>query len=155
MAIVHGAAFPHEPPSNAPHAESDREDVTTNKRSTFYECRGTPIVQSAAFLSSRPWIIPFNIASFEDDEMVDVIEELPKAIVLYGIRYELAGFCIVSRKHITAVIIWRGKLYFYDGLGVTDQVRLKPLDKKNLIHKGQLDRILCILSFVHKELSAC
>ena len=132
-----GAAFPHEPPSNAPHAESDREDVTTNKRSTFYECRGTPIVQSAAFLSSRPWIIPFNIASFEDDEMVDVIEELPKEIVLYGIRYELAGYSIVSRKHITAVIIWRGELYFYDGLGVTDQVRLKPLDKKNLIHKGQ------------------
>ena len=72
-----------------------------------------------------------------DDEMVDVIEELPKEIVLYGIRYELAGYSIVSRKHITAVIIWRRELYFYDGLGVTDQVRLKPLDKKNLIHKGQ------------------
>ena len=67
-----------------------------------------------------------------------MIEELPKEIVLYGIRYELAGYSIVSRKHITAVIIWRGELYFYDGLGVTDQVRLKPLDKKNLIHKGQI-----------------
>ena len=41
-----------------------------------------PIVQSAAFLSSRPWIIPFNIASFEDDQVVDVIQELPKEIVL-------------------------------------------------------------------------
>ena len=65
-----------------------------------------------------------------------MIGELPKEIVLYGIRYELAGHSIVSRKHITAVIIWRGELYFYDGLEVTGQVRLKPLDKKNLIHKG-------------------
>ena len=53
-----GAAFPHEPPSDAPQAESDREDVATLERSNFYECRGTPIVQSAAFLCSRPWIIP-------------------------------------------------------------------------------------------------
>ena len=105
-----GAAFPHEPPSDASHAESDREDVATKERSNFYECRGTPIVQRAAFLSSRPWVIPFNIASFEDDQVVDVIEELPK---VYGIRYELAGYSIVSRKHITAVIMWRGEFYFY------------------------------------------
>lgn len=82
--------------------------------------------------------------------MVDVIEELPKEIVLYGIRYELAGYSIVSRNHITAVIMWRGEIYFYDGLGVTDQVRLKPLDKK----KFDAQRTDWILSFVHNELSA-
>ena len=49
-----GAAFPHEPPSDAPHAENDREDFATKETSNFYECRGTLLVQKAAFLSSRP-----------------------------------------------------------------------------------------------------
>ena len=59
-----------------------------------------------------------------------MIEELPKEIVLWGIRYELAGYSKVSSKNITAVIMWRGEFYFYDGLGVSDQVRMKPLDKR-------------------------
>lgn len=46
------------------------------------------------------------------NQVVDVIEELPKDIVLYGIRYELAGYSIISRKHITAVIMWRGESIF-------------------------------------------
>ena len=65
-----------------------------------------------------------------------MIEELPKEIVLYGLWYELAGYSIVSRKHITAVIMWKEEFYFYDGLGATDHVQLKSLDKKNLMHKG-------------------
>ena len=94
----------HEPPSDAPHAESAREDVATNNRSNFYECRGTLIVQSVAFLSSGHGLChAFNIASFEDDQVVDGIEELPTEIVFYGIRYELAGYSIVSRKHILYV----------------------------------------------------
>lgn len=33
-------------------------------------------------------------------------------------------------------------LFFYGGVGVTDQVRMKPLDKKDLMHKGHADSIL-------------
>ena len=50
--------------------------------------------------------------SFEDDQVVDVIEELSKKIVLYGIRYELAGYSIASIT-AAAVITWRGEFYFY------------------------------------------
>ena len=81
-----GEAFSHDPANNAPHAESEREDIITKERSKFYECRGTPIVQTAAFLSSKPCIIPFNIASFESEQMVDMIGGTTKGSAIWLIK---------------------------------------------------------------------
>ena len=60
-----GIEFPKPPPSQAPQAINDRLNVDSHERVEFYECRGMPIVQSAAFLTSKPWIIPFVISSFK------------------------------------------------------------------------------------------
>ena len=54
-----GIEFPKPPPSQAPHAINDRHHVDSHQRVEFYECRNMPIVERAAFLSSKPWIVPF------------------------------------------------------------------------------------------------
>ena len=66
------------PPKEAPHAVSDRIDVTSKKRLQFIECRGNFRVTSASFTSKAPWLIPISIEGFN----LAQVNELPLCVYL-------------------------------------------------------------------------
>ena len=128
--VVH-KEFHHDPPKKARYAVNDREDVATKERVNFYECRGTPVVQSGNFLSKSPWMIPLIITTFKPDQIKDLAYSLPMNITVYGKKYCLAGFSMYKDGHFTAITMWRGQRHFYDGLFPTDELRLKLDEDKN------------------------
>lgn len=113
-----GIEFHQAPPSQAPYAISDRFDVNSNRRITFCECRGTPTVQRAAFLSSKPWIVPFVISTFKQDTIGDLVALLPNEISIFGEQYVLAGYSMFAGGHFTCIvnIAIRDKQFYYDGI---------------------------------------
>ena len=100
-----------------------RLDSETGIQTSFYECRGTKVVQNSGFLSRKPWLIPFCISSFKGT----TLDELPTAVDIYQKRYDLGGFTMLKSGHYTGVIMWQGKKNFYDGMAHTDDLRLQPL----------------------------
>ena len=121
-----GAEFCHDPPINAPFGVNDRLHVESNTRIQYMECRGNPSVTSAHFLSKNPWILPISIEQFKTN--LDLLSELPQKVSIYSRCYEIGGYTVHERatRHFSAVIIWRGKEYYYDGLNDTNS-RLQPL----------------------------
>ena len=49
-----GAEFHSEPPKDSLHGLTNRLQLDTNQRISFYECRGKPLIISAAFVNSKP-----------------------------------------------------------------------------------------------------
>lgn len=121
-----GAMFNGPPPKNSLNALNDRLDTDTNKRSSFYECRGIPRITEAAFIRDKPWIIPINIPSVTGASIQKMI---PKAITIYDTEYILAGISLHGSNHFTAIIPWCGKDFYYDGMGTTKERRFAPLNK--------------------------
>ena len=114
-----GSEFNKNPPKEAPHAVSDRIDVTSKKRLQFIECRGNFRVTSASFTSKAPWLIPISIEGFN----LAQVNELPLCISLYGSTYQLGGCSLNIGEHFVAVIMWHGRPYLYDGLKPTKSLR--------------------------------
>ena len=83
---------------------------------SFLQCTGTPLVTKSSFVTQIPWMIPFNISSFKKHQMYGLSTTVPNNINVYGHHYHLAGFTMISSGHYTAVIIWRGDKYYYDGM---------------------------------------
>lgn len=131
-----GAEFQHNPPEMARYALNDREDVVSKRRVKFYECRGALVVQSGHFLSRSPWMIPLIISSFKPDRIKDMRILLPMNITVYGKTYCLAGYSMHKSGHFTAIVMWRGRMHFYDGLFQTDELRLK-IDNNDDIYDEQ------------------
>ena len=96
----------------------------TNSFVFEYECRGVSLVQSGGFLSSSPWVIPFNINLFKNDNL-KMLNELPHELEIYGKKYVLAGYTLHFPGHYTAIVFWHGKKYWYDGLGSSDALRFR------------------------------
>ena len=58
-----GAEFHSEPPKESLHGLTNRLQLDTDQRISFYECRGKPLIISAAFVNSKPWLLPIDIQS--------------------------------------------------------------------------------------------
>lgn len=91
----------------------------------YYECRGTNIVQTGEFLSKSPWVLPFVISSFKSEKIKELVDNLPNEIQVYQQTYKFAGWSMHSMDHFTAIVNWRGRRLFYDGLGKTDKLRFR------------------------------
>ena len=111
-----GEEFRSDAPQNALYGINDRLDTSSDKRIPFFECTGTPVVTSSSFLSQHPWIIPFDIMSFKPDKITQCTMYFPNEVNIYGHCYRLAGFTLVANHHFTAIVIWRGDKYYYDGM---------------------------------------
>ena len=72
--------------------------------------------------------IAFCISSLKGETLLD----LPLSKTLHGCSYVLGGLTLYAPGHYTAVVMWRGKKMFYDGLG---KPRLLPLRKKHYTNK--------------------
>ena len=115
-----GSEFHVDPPDAAPCCINDKQDVNTNERVMYHECRGTNIVQSAEFLSKSPWVLPFVISNFKSDRIQKNVDNPPNEIYVYQQTYKLAGWSMHCNGHFTAIVNWR---FSYDGLGKTDKLR--------------------------------
>ena len=127
-----GANFHSDPPKNSPHALNDRLVLDGSGRETFYECRGIAEVSQASFSSSNPWVIPIDISAIAGNVAAQI---LPRAMVIYGIKYQLGGFSLHIPGHFTSIILWHGKEYFYDGLLTTKEQRFVPCKEEHLSGK--------------------
>ena len=121
-----GAEFPGVPPEDAPQAVNNRFIVEINSRVSFIECRGAAIVQNSVFLCKSPWMVPFNIAQYSNNNIMELLC-LQRQVTLYGTQYILGGYTLNSSGHFTCVVFWKGKEFFYDGL-LPESSRLAPLD---------------------------
>ena len=121
-----GQQFHDDPPENSEYGLNERENLTTKQKEVFFECRGSLIIQSSNFLNKCPWMIPIQINSFKADQIRELTHALPTQISVHGRLYKLAGYSMLRSHHYTAVIFWKGRKYFYDGLGQTDEVRFRP-----------------------------
>lgn len=113
--------FPNRPPQKALYTLSDRIDAsgTANRRDQFYACKGNSKVLSCEFISKTPWVIPICI------EPIDLqFNNLPLSVTVYNNHYQLGGCTINIGEHFGSVILWHGRLYYYDGLKSTNQQRL-------------------------------
>lgn len=77
-------------------------------------------------------MIPFNIASFMPDKINQCTSKFPNEVNIYGHFYCLAGFTMVVNHHFTAVVIWRGGKYYFDGMTVD---RFVPFKDQHLRRK--------------------
>ena len=84
--------------------------LDTNQRISFYECRGKPLIISATFVNSKPWLLPIDIQSLS---LKDILSLKP-FLIIYGFSYQLAGYSLNSGNHFTAIIFWYGKKFYYD-----------------------------------------
>ena len=122
-----GQEFHEDIPENAEYGYNERTNAITNEIEPFFECRGTPIVQQAGFLSRLPWMIPIHINLFKPDKIMELVEALPHQICVYGCNYKLAGYSLHRDNHFTAVVFWRDSQFYYDGLGHTDELRFQAI----------------------------
>ena len=122
-----GEKFASTPPLSAPQALNSKYNVDNNTTEHFIECRGTPQVISSSFLSGVPWIIPFCISSIKDADLFQLIYLLPEDIEVYGHKYCFGGFTMIQSGHITAVIVWKGEFFLYDGMKHNDTERFRPI----------------------------
>ena len=76
------------------------------------ECRGKPLIISAAFVNSKPWLLPIDIQSLSSKNILN----LEPFLTVYGNLYQLTGYSLNSGNHFTAVIFWYGKKFYYDGM---------------------------------------
>jgi len=131
-----GAEFKQTPPSHAPVILSDTENIDhSDEITSFYECRGKPIVEDCFFLAKSVWVLPFDTANIKQDEIHDCMQALPMNISVYGNTYELAGYSLHQGNHFTSVMFWNGKSYYYDGLK-KHKLRLIPCDVGKKLAKG-------------------
>ena len=107
-----GAEFHSEPPKDSLHGLTNRLQLDTNQRISFYECRGKPLIISAAFVNSKPWLLPIDIQSLSSKNILN----LEPFLTVYGNLYQLTGYSLNSGNHFTAVIFWYGKKFYYDGM---------------------------------------
>ena len=63
---------------------------------------------------------------------------LRNSFIIYEKTYLLAGFTMSSPGHFTAVIFFKGKTFFYDGMGTNDNLRLQLLCDEQLSTKEVL-----------------
>ena len=94
------------------HGFTNRLQLDTNQRISFYECRGKPLIISAAFVNSKPWLLPIDIQSLSSKNILN----LEPFLTVYGNLYQLTGYSLNSGNHFTAVIFWYGKKFYYDGM---------------------------------------
>ena len=119
-----GAQFDKQPPDEAPYRVSDRTDFTAevSKEVKFYECKGEFLITSATFANKNPWVVPLTIEGLH----LPQINKLPLTISLYNQKYQLGGCSINTGAHFTAIVMWHGRPYLYDGLQPTKMLRFVP-----------------------------
>ena len=101
-----GAEFDYTPPPESAHALNER--LCDDGRELYFECRNTPQILQASFLSKKPWMVLVAISSLKACETT----LLPRNILLYGLEYQLGGCSLHQPGHFTAVISWEGKDFF-------------------------------------------
>ena len=93
----------------------------------YFECTGSVKVINSQFLSKTPWILPFQIDSFGPTDLKCIKTTIPETISVYSKVYKLAGYTMIKDKHLTSVVLWKNKMLLYDGLGETNEVRLREV----------------------------
>ena len=90
-------------------------------------------------------MIPFDIASFQEDSLSNLRTTLPRNITVDGRMY---GYTLYKEgaSHFTAAVMWRNKWWVYDGLSETDQTRMTPM---------RTQRFLCDISIILVIHHAC
>lgn len=85
---------------------------------------GHHLFRAVDFLVAAHGAIPFNINSFKNENL-KMLNELPQQLEIYGRKYVLADYTLHFPGHYTAMVFWRGKKYWYDGLGNSDALCLQ------------------------------
>ena len=83
-------------------------------------------------------MLPFYISSIRNDDFHQLIFLLSEEIEVYSEyshKYCLASFTMISSCHITSVIKWKGELFFYDGIKMSDTERFRPLLAEELFDR--------------------
>ena len=93
--------FPDSPPPEERSEVSDVQNLSTGKTEVFYQCCGTTVVQQSTFLSRSPWMIPFDIASFQEDSLSNLRTTLPRNITVDGRMYVLVGYTLYKEGLIS------------------------------------------------------
>ena len=86
--------FPDSPPPEERSEVSNVQNLSTGKTEVVYQCCGTSVVQQSTFLSRSPWMIPFDIASFQEDSLSNLRTTLPRNITDDGRMYVLVGYTL-------------------------------------------------------------
>ena len=87
------AEFHSEPPKESLHGLTNRLQLDTDQRISFYECRGKPLIISAAFVNSKPWLLPIDIQSLS---LKDILSLKP-FLTVYGFSYQLAAWVFTEQ----------------------------------------------------------
>lgn len=121
------------------------EQTRSNEKEYFCECKGKQRITESKFLSKHPWLLPFHIESFEMIHLKEIFNTIPHVITVKSNRYKLVGFTMLhtTKEHLTSVFLWKDKAYYYDSIGRTDAVRLKPI--KDSDYEGQKGSFLYFL----------
>ena len=126
-----GAEFPSETTKKELlHGLTNQLQLDTNQRISFYKYCGKPLIISAAFVNSKPWLLPIDIQSLSPKEIIN----LKPFLTVYGFLYQLAGYSFNSSNHFTAVIFWYRKKLYYDGMQ-SKGCRLIPFIEEQLNNK--------------------
>jgi len=113
-----GTEFSTKPPLEVSCKLSDRINVNSKKRSQFYACSGSCKIVGCRFTHKNPWVIPISIESVT----LENIKNLPLTMTVYNTRsYQLGGCTFNTGGHFVAILLWHGKLYYYDGIKFTKQ----------------------------------
>ena len=115
--------FASTPPLPAPQALNSKYNVDNNTTEHFIECRGTA---SNQFIISKWCAMEYTILHFIND-LLQLIYLLPEDIEVYGHKYCFGGFTMIQSGHITAVIVWKGEFFLYDGMKHSDTERFRPI----------------------------
>ena len=97
-------------------------------------------------------MIPFDIASFQEDSLSNLRITLPRNITVDGRMYVLVGYTLYKEgaSHFTAAVIWRNKWWFYDGLSETDHANTNDTYERSLhVWTQRFLCDICIILVIH------
>ena len=107
-----GVQFKNQPPKQCQFDMTTELNVESGKESMKFVCKGQLRVKEARFVAKSPWLVPFSINSLNGQSLL----MLPSTLTIFNKTYILGGFSLHRPGHFTAVVVWRGERYFYDGL---------------------------------------
>lgn len=93
----------------------------------YFACKRSTQICTIQFLSKKPWILPFQIQSYQSQNLMKILDNVSPFITVHSYTYKLAGFTMVNAEHFTPIVLWKGKKFIYNGVGATNELRLKIL----------------------------
>ena len=121
-----GEEFHEAPPQNSTFGLNEW-NLPSGQMEFYFACKRSTQICTIQFLSKKPWILPFQIQSYQSQNLMKILDNVSPFITVHSYTYKLAGFTMVNAEHFTPIVLWKGKKFIYNGVGATNELRLKIL----------------------------